>query len=290
MNFNKHLILSLVVLISLVLAQGVFAYDNILEGNTKVEVIDSGDGYIKFQEDGAEKMRITGGNVGIGTIDPNFKLEVSGGDISITDSVPDLLFTITDATKYARFKFVDPGSSTAFAVMHAIGTDYGTVGRRGDFEFYTTSYGKDISFWTDGTERMRVLKSGNVGIGTADPGTAKLKVVGSIVATNTVTTGSSRTLKKEIQSISHTEAAQALMALDPVSFRYKANDAELNIGFIAEDVPEMVATNDRKGLNSMDLVTLAITVIQEQQKEMEKQQDRIEQLEKTVTDLSNNKI
>ena len=86
--------------------------------------------------------------------------------------------------------------------------------------------------WTTGESTTYKL-TGNVGIGTTDPGTAKLKVVGNIVATGTITTGSSRTLKKDI-----------------------------------EEVPDMVAINDRKGLNSMDLVTLEITVIQEQQIEI----------------------
>ena len=41
------------------------------------------------------------------------------------------------------------------------------------------------------------------------------------------------------------------------------------MGFIAEDVPDMVATQDRKGINPMDLIAVLTKVVQQQQKEIE---------------------
>ena len=38
-----------------------------------------------------------------------------------------------------------------------------------------------------------------------------------------------------------------------------------DIGFIAEDVPELVATPDRKGLSAMDMVGVLTKAVQEQQ-------------------------
>ena len=37
------------------------------------------------------------------------------------------------------------------------------------------------------------------------------------------------------------------------------------MGFIAEDVPDLVATKDRKGLSPMDIVAVLTKVLQEQQ-------------------------
>ena len=134
-----------------------------------------------------------------------------------------------------------------------------------------------------------IIYSSDVGIGTTSP-TEKLHVVGNGYFTGTVTTGSSRDLKTNIESLNTEEALDAFMALNPVKFNYKADKNELNLGFIAEDVPELVATNDRKSLSSMDLVTVSIKVIQQQQESVEEQkqsieilQNRIEALEKALT-------
>ncbi len=41
------------------------------------------------------------------------------------------------------------------------------------------------------------------------------------------------------------------------------------MGFIAEDVPELVANKDRKGLSPMDIVAVLTKVVQRQQKDIE---------------------
>jgi hypothetical protein len=57
---------------------------------------------------------------------------------------------------------------------------------------------------------------------------------------------------------------------------------DLHVGFIAEDVPELVATSDWKGLESMDIVAVLTKVVQEQQKAMQEQQKITLELQKTV--------
>ncbi len=54
------------------------------------------------------------------------------------------------------------------------------------------------------------------------------------------------------------------------------------MGFIAEDVPELVATNDRKGLSSMDIVAVLTKVLQEQQKTISELTGRVADLEREV--------
>ena len=64
------------------------------------------------------------------------------------------------------------------------------------------------------------------------------------------------------------EALRVLKELQPVKFQYKADTSGTQrLGFIAEDVPELVAEKDRRSLSDMNFTTLAITVIQKQQKQ-----------------------
>ena len=46
----------------------------------------------------------------------------------------------------------------------------------------------------------------------------------------------------------------ALKDLKPTRFTYRVDNSDEYPGFIAEDVPESVATKDRKGLSPMDIV------------------------------------
>jgi len=65
-----------------------------------------------------------------------------------------------------------------------------------------------------------------------------------------------------------------------VRFRYKNNKEEEYLGFIAEDVPDLVASKDRKGMSPMDVVAVLTKVAQEQQKTISELQRRIAELEK----------
>lgn len=99
-----------------------------------------------------------------------------------------------------------------------------------------------------------------------------------ITAGGVFTDASSREYKTGIESISFEEAKLALENLNPVRFQYKEQLGEEYLGFIAEDVPDLVATADRKGLSSMDIVAVLVKVNQEQQ-------DRISNLEAEMEDL-----
>lgn len=91
---------------------------------------------------------------------------------------------------------------------------------------------------------------------------------------------SSRALKENIDSLTTEEALDALEELDPVKFNYKVDKQEKHVGFVAEDVPELVASKDRKGMSPMDVVAVLTKVVQEQQKTISTLQERITELEK----------
>ncbi|MCC5655192.1 tail fiber domain-containing protein [Nostoc sp. XA013] len=93
-----------------------------------------------------------------------------------------------------------------------------------------------------------------------------LTTTGNLSITGVFAQGSSRELKENITELSSKEALETLADLSPVKFKYKADTEKVqHIGFIAEDVPELVATPDRKRLSSMDIVGVLTKVVQEQQ-------------------------
>ncbi|WP_372768527.1 tail fiber domain-containing protein [Pseudoalteromonas sp.] len=97
----------------------------------------------------------------------------------------------------------------------------------------------------------------------------------------TWTNASSRRLKENIHSLSFDEAYSALLGLNPVSFNYKTEPKETFIGFIAEDVPELVSYNDKQRLSTMDIVAVLTSVLKQQVKEIEKLKARIAQDKKS---------
>jgi hypothetical protein len=78
------------------------------------------------------------------------------------------------------------------------------------------------------------------------------------------TNASSRELKDNVETLSIEDANIALHGLSPVRYNYKNSREEEYLGFIAEDVPELVATNDHKSLSPMDIVAVLTAVTKDQ--------------------------
>jgi len=90
------------------------------------------------------------------------------------------------------------------------------------------------------------------------------------------TNRSSRSSKDNIADLSGDAATAAVMALQPVSFSYKAEPGEEYLGFIAEDVPALLATADSQSLSPMDIVAALAKVVQEQQRRIEELEAKLE--------------
>jgi molybdopterin converting factor small subunit len=91
---------------------------------------------------------------------------------------------------------------------------------------------------------------------------------------------STREAKENIIDLTEGEALQALNDLNPVKYNYKTNKEEERLGFIAEDVPELVAMNSRKNLSAMDIVAVLTRVLKEQQKTISELKEKVKKLEK----------
>ena len=96
------------------------------------------------------------------------------------------------------------------------------------------------------------------------------------------TDASSRNYKENIRNLTAEEAITALLGLEPMRFNYKVDQEEEHVGFIAEDVPDIVATNDRKSLSPMDIVGVLTKVVQEQRKAISKLQDEVNALKQQI--------
>ena len=86
-----------------------------------------------------------------------------------------------------------------------------------------------------------------------------------------------RVFGENIEKLAADEAIATLEGLEPVHFNYRSDRDESYIGFIAEDVPDLVATSDREGLSAMDIVAVLTKVVQEQQKQIEALEARLDQ-------------
>jgi hypothetical protein len=201
------------------------------------------------------------GNVGIGTGTPRTRLEVAG----------ELTLKGTDTSLYLghRGPWVGGGSTAEDLLLGANGSGLG------------------IYFAVNGRAPTAVIdSSGNVGIGTTTPGHPLEMASGAHVTAGGVwTNSSSRELKEGIRDLGCQEACQALEELQPWKFRYKVDPADEHVGFIAEEVPELVATPDRKGLAPMDVVAVVVKVVQEQQRLVQEQQRLVQEQQRTIRAL-----
>jgi hypothetical protein len=153
----------------------------------------------------------------------------------------------------------------------------------GDLVFNTsiTNTSTD-SPYGDGVFRFVINRDGNVGIGVKLPSQPIQHKNGAFLSAGGVwTNASSREYKQDIEELPASAAVDALGKLCPVTYAYKVDPSEHHVGFIAEDVPDLVATKDRRSLSPMDVVAVLTKVVQEQQKTIDEMKARIDRLEKS---------
>ena len=149
----------------------------------------------------------------------------------------------------------------------------------GDTGYILHNRASTLTIGAGSVDRITIDRAGNIGIAVARPEHPLHVANGAFLSAGGVwTNSSSRQDKTDIHALDTGEAISAVMALQPVSFRYRKDAGESYLGFIAEDVPDLVATADRSGLSAMDIVAALTKVIQEQER-------RIAALEKTLADV-----
>ena len=210
--------------------------------------------------------------LGIGTSSPIAKLQVNGSALSA-------IFDNSTGV-YIRYKY--NGSNAGI-----IGTANQIIGGGSNTALAIGTESNDyILFLTNNIERMRLISTGSVGIGTANPQSGyKLHVVDSVyvggnVSASAYTTRSDYDLKDEIQNISY--GLNEVMQMQPVKYTYKSNGST-QLGFIAQDLgvitPEVVSFEDKMSVYYNALIPILTKAIQEQQALIKALEQRILTLE-----------
>ena len=147
----------------------------------------------------AERMRIDDdGNVGIGTIDPQYKLEVAGdiklgelGTLWFSDeplSVEKIVATTSTLDYYSDslHKFYESDANVERATFN-VNTTSGRLYFDGDSDtYFTREAANSHVFVNAGSESLRINASGNVGIGTNNP-QDRLDIAGNAIPNIDVT-------------------------------------------------------------------------------------------------------
>jgi len=194
---------------------------------------------------GTSQVFDNGRNIGIGTTKPKQRLEVNGS------------IQIHERNSSVAGLMITQASGETGYIMH--------------------NRGSTLTIGAGSVDRITVDGAGNVGIGQSRPSQPLEMASGAHVTAGGVWTNkSSRKDKENISNLTPEEALAVLAELDPVRFNYKVDAEDEYVGFIAEDVPDMVASKDRTGLSAMDIVAVLTKVVQAQQ-------ERIEELEAQIS-------
>jgi hypothetical protein len=202
-----------------------------------------------------EVLYVIDDKVGIGTAAPAAKFTLAAGNM------------LMDNNRYIQFKLT--GGSVASIFWLDTSNDVN----------FASPTGRLFNLREGPTVRLNIYQ-GRVGIGVVFA-THPLQMASGahVTAGGAWTNASSRKYKQDVAALSPVAATETLSALEPVTFAYKVDPTEKHVGFIAEDVPALVATGDRTGLSPMDIVAVLTKVVQEQQKTIAELQARVAQLE-----------
>jgi hypothetical protein len=169
---------------------------------------------------------------------------------------------------------------------------------------YGSTTNHNVNLMTDNTIRMKILNSGNIGIGTSTP-TSKLDISGTLRVRTISTTSSTQDLrtdndgnilksssdlrlKKNIRNIEG--ALTKVKKTRPVLFDWKDNPLAVNqFGFIAQEIneiiPEIVNHDNETDLYSVDyteLIPVLTKAIQEQQVMIDELKKEVQILKKSI--------
>jgi Chaperone of endosialidase len=137
-----------------------------------------------------------------------------------------------------------------------------------------------IQIWTPLNEPFSIYDEDN------NRAQLQLNNNGDLSLRGRLTQGCSRELKENIQTLSAEEAMTTMEHLHPVKYDLKQTKAcRQHLGFIAEDLPDNIASDDRKSIAPSEIVAVLTRVVREQQKTIASLQTTVSRLEEDVRRL-----
>jgi hypothetical protein len=244
------------------------------------------------------------GYLGVGTSSPQYQLYVASNGSSTTRGI--LSAFHQDSTFAAVLQFKRSRGTEATPLVLQTNDNVGGIHSLAydGYNYLTTtsiiskvngtiannSVPTDLVFFAGTTnsnrpERLRITSTGYVGIGTADPQYLLHLRDGAYSDGYAWYPASSRAVKDNVKDLSREDAQRAFNDLNPVTFTYKQKPDQQHVGFIAEDVPDFVANNDRKSLDPMNIIAVLTKVVKEQKQSIDAQNVVIDKLTVEMTEL-----
>ncbi len=225
----------------------------------------------------ANSITATDVGVGIGTSTPAAKLDVHGKIVSsFSGENPTGLVELMTlkATNTTSGQFSDAGIVLENA---------GTSGFKWSFRTLENTGGFAASKQGTGGKEFEIRNPGGAG----SAGSVELHLSnGASNVGGAWLDASSRSLKKNIHDLSASDAMQTLRELKTVKYQYKSdlNNTQM-VGFIAEDVPELLATHSRKSLSSMKIVAVLAKALQVQDKSLQETQAQMKAKDAKIAEM-----
>ena len=86
---------------------------------------------------------------------------------------------------------------------------------------------------------------------------------------------STKEYKENIAELSKTSALSALEGLEPVEYNFKGDSGRTTMGFIAEEVPSVFAASDKKAISPLEIITVLVSEVKEQEKILNKLRKKV---------------
>ena len=275
--------------------------DNSGNSSGRSSEINNYDGHLYLQHDTSHNCFICtgGGNVGIGTNSPSYKLHVAGAGY-FTENV------ITESDFISRGDAIIDGNVgigtqrpdynlDVYGNMRIVGPIWLDVLNSNGKYFISTEDNGLLGITYDGRDQNPAFLMNSLGYvylncETSESPAYPLVVNGTISCTKLLQTSDIK-YKTNIKQIEYEEALKIIENLNPVTWDWNENTVETgsSSGFVAQEAEEFIPnaiSRDNKNNLSLDYTQLhsyEIKVIQEQQKEIIKLKEKLNILEKLIS-------
>ncbi len=218
-----------------------------------------------------DSIRIGTAGVGIGTEIPSAKLDVAG-DIKSTFSGP---------------------NPTGLVELIKLSANNTTAGQFSDAGFSMENAKAGFSWAFRTLENTGGFAASKQGTGAKEFEVRNTTTVASNVELHLANgasnvggqwlNASSRSYKENINELSSEDAIQALKGLQSVTYEFKRDEENTQrVGFIAEDVPALLATKDKKTVDSLQIISVLTKVAQLQNKALQVQEKSLQETKANV--------
>jgi hypothetical protein len=301
---------------------GFLQQDSATAAYTSIDGDGRSTGYLKFNTNDTERMRITdAGKIGVGMDSPSQTIHVH----STSEDILGLQRTGT-STGAAYIKYINDGGNAYIGVDDSAGGRLFVSGGSAYALSLTTESARDICLGTNNTERMRIDSSGRLMVGTTSAlaGNSKLSIVGEATAGqqqvtlhNPATSGtryfmafgteasytergyiayngssvfvgtvSDIKLKENIRDLDN--GLSVISKIKPRVFDWKDGHEKNAVGFISQEIeeikPDWVNEKDNIKFIESNLTSSIPYII----KAIQEQQEQIETLKAEVQELKDN--